>query len=368
MIAAALLLLSLAAAAGSPAELEAARTRKVSEEAAARRLRGEERTARDALGEADRALVAAEAEAARLEAERAAAEPALARTRAAQATAERKLTDELAGLRPRLQARARMGRLGELRVLAAAPSLPALVKRRYLFEKILDGDLTLLRVSHRALAAAEASRQKSEAEASRLGVLSAEVAARRAEGGRLRAERQRLLAAVSQERARHEQAAAQAAAQEARLGQFIGALPARASVSVRGFRAQRGRLPSPVDGTLELGYGNVVEPSFNTVTLHKGVDLRAPRGAPVRAVAAGRVAWAGWFKGYGNLVIVDHGEGYHTLVAHLASMSTATGEEVVPGALLGTVGDTESAKGPFLYFEIRERGRPVDPRAWISLE
>ncbi len=122
-----------------------------------------------------------------------------------------------------------------------------------------------------------------------------------------------------------------------------------------------------MDGTLELGYGKVVEPTFQTVTLHKGIDLRAPRGAPVRAVAAGRVAWAGWFKGYGNLVILDHGDGYHSLVAHLASMSTATGEQVAQGALLGTVGDTESTKGSFLYFEIRERGRPVDPRGWISL-
>ncbi|BDG09002.1 murein hydrolase activator EnvC family protein [Anaeromyxobacter paludicola] len=364
---AALLALALAAGQGGPSDLDAARARKAAEEAAARRLRGEERSARASLAAADAALERAEAEAARLEAARAAAEPALARARAEQAGAERALSAQVEGLRPRLAARARMGRMGELRVLAAAPSLAELVKRRYLFERILAGDLALLRASHDAVAAAEASRRRSEAESSRLGALSAEVAARRAEAERLRAERQTLLASLSQERARHEQAAREAAEQEARLARFIGALPARAGAGARGFRALRGRLPPPVDGTLALGYGKVVEPTFNTVTLHKGVDLRAPAGAPVRAVAAGRVAWAGWFKGYGNLVIVDHGEGYHTLVAHLASMSTATGEEVAQGALLGTVGDTESNQGPFLYFEVRERGRPVDPRAWISL-
>jgi septal ring factor EnvC (AmiA/AmiB activator) len=83
-------------------------------------------------------------------------------------------------------------------------------------------------------------------------------------------------------------------------------------------------------------------------------------------VAPGRVVYAGWFRGYGNLVIVDHGEGYHTLAAHLASMSTAMGEEVGAGALLGTVGDTGSMRGPSLYFEVRERGRPVDPLAWLA--
>jgi septal ring factor EnvC (AmiA/AmiB activator) len=110
----------------------------------------------------------------------------------------------------------------------------------------------------------------------------------------------------------------------------------------------------------------VVNPKFNTVTVQNGVDIAAPAGAPVRAVAPGRVVHAGWFRGYGNLVIVDHGAGYHTLVAHLGSMRTAMGEEVEAGDVLGSVGDSGSLKGPYLYFEVRERGRPVDPRPWLA--
>jgi septal ring factor EnvC (AmiA/AmiB activator) len=110
----------------------------------------------------------------------------------------------------------------------------------------------------------------------------------------------------------------------------------------------------------------VVNPKFNTVTVQHGLDVEAPAGAPVVAVAAGRVVHAGWFKGYGNLLIVDHGEGYHTLVAHLATMQTAMGEDVAAGDVLGTVGDSGSLKGPYLYFELREKGRPVDPRPWLS--
>ena len=117
---------------------------------------------------------------------------------------------------------------------------------------------------------------------------------------------------------------------------------------------------------MEVPFGKVVNPRFKTVTVQNGVELKAPAGAEVRAVAPGRVVHAGWFKGYGNLVIVDQGDGYHTLVAHLASMTTAMGEEVEAGTLLGTVGDTGSLRGPSLYFEVRERGRPVDPRAWMA--
>jgi len=115
-----------------------------------------------------------------------------------------------------------------------------------------------------------------------------------------------------------------------------------------------------------VAFGKVVDPRFNTVTVQNGLDLSAPAGAPVHAVAPGRVVHAGWFKGYGNLVIVDHGDGFHTLVAHLASMRTAQGEDVEAGTVLGTVGDSGSLKGPYLYFELRKGGKPVDPAPWLE--
>ena len=158
------------------------------------------------------------------------------------------------------------------------------------------------------------------------------------------------------------------ATQERRLAEFIAALPPprKGDTGLRGFGALRGRLPRPAAGAIEVPFGKVVNPRFKTVTVHNGVELGAPASAEVRAVAPGRVVHAGWFKGYGNLVIVDHGEGFHTLVGHLASMTTAMGEEVAVGTLLGTVGDTGSLRGPSLYLEIREQGRPVDPRAWLA--
>jgi septal ring factor EnvC (AmiA/AmiB activator) len=128
----------------------------------------------------------------------------------------------------------------------------------------------------------------------------------------------------------------------------------------------KGKLRPPAPGPVTVGFGRVVNPRFNTVTVQNGLDIGAPAGAPVRAIAPGRVVHAGWFKGYGNIIIIDQGDGYHTLVAHLASMRTATGESVDPGDVIGTVGDSGSLKGPYLYFEIREKGRPVDPKGWLG--
>jgi len=120
-----------------------------------------------------------------------------------------------------------------------------------------------------------------------------------------------------------------------------------------------------VEGTLEVGFGKVVNPKFNTVTVQKGWDIRAEEGSGVRAIAQGQVVYAGWLRGYGNVLIIDHGGGFHSLVAHLASLSRAVGEAVKAEEVVGTVGDSGSLKGAYLYFEIRQDGEAIDPAVWI---
>jgi septal ring factor EnvC (AmiA/AmiB activator) len=362
-------LLAALLAAGSPrAQLDALEARRRAEENAARLLAEQERSILDGLAEAEQALADARAEWHRAEEERAAAARSLAAARDAEAQAQARMTARLSELRPRLEARARMGRAGELRLLLEATSLGDLVKRRYLLGVILSRDLALLGEAQRALAERERARAEQERESGRLHGLAAEAEDRRAQAEARREERETLLTALRGARAFHERAAVEAAGQARKLADFVATLPPprTGSTGPGGFLARKGKLPHPVQGEITVGFGRVVNPKFNTVTIQNGLDFEAPAGAPVRAVAAGRVVHAGWFKGYGNLVIVDHGEGYHTLVAHLASMKTAMGEEVDPGDVLGTVGDSGSLKGPYLYFEVREKGRPVDPRPWLG--
>jgi murein hydrolase activator len=133
-----------------------------------------------------------------------------------------------------------------------------------------------------------------------------------------------------------------------------------------GFGALRGKLPLPAAGHVEVAFGKLVHPKFNTVTVQKGLDIRAPAGAPVKALAPATVAWTGWLGGYGNLVVLDHGGGYHTIYAHLAEMLRPVGARVFPGEVVATVGDTGSLKGAYLYFEVRRRGLAVDPMPWVG--
>ena len=134
----------------------------------------------------------------------------------------------------------------------------------------------------------------------------------------------------------------------------------------KGFGGLRGKLPFPVKGRILSTFGKNENPKFNTFTVQKGIEIEAPLGAAIRAVHDGRVLYSDWFKGYGKILIIDHGEGFYTLFGHASSLLKGVGEEVRTGEVVGLVGDTGSLKGSCLYFEIRQRGKPLDPLEWLS--
>ena len=145
----------------------------------------------------------------------------------------------------------------------------------------------------------------------------------------------------------------------------LGSSPERPPLEGLDFSKLRGTLELPVAAPIVGEFGRVVDTEFQTQTLRKGVEFLAPFGSPVRAVAAGRVGFAGWFRGYGRLVILDHGDRYFTVSGHLDSIEVEVGEDVGAGHPIGSVGETGSLSGPRLYFEIRRGGRSLDPRQWL---
>jgi septal ring factor EnvC (AmiA/AmiB activator) len=109
----------------------------------------------------------------------------------------------------------------------------------------------------------------------------------------------------------------------------------------------------------------VVDEEFFTETYRRGVVFGADYGDPVRAIAAGHVRYAGWFRGFGRLVILDHGDSYFSVSGHLSEMYVAVGDLAGAGDTIGAVGDTGSLVGSQLYFEIRLGGDPLDPGEWL---
>jgi septal ring factor EnvC (AmiA/AmiB activator) len=152
------------------------------------------------------------------------------------------------------------------------------------------------------------------------------------------------------------------------LNQTISAITPQAdSARVKtSFARQKGRLPYPVTGKIISKFGTKRKGDYNAFTFQSGIDIKAERGTPVKNVFSGEVMFAQWLKGYGNLMIINHGNNYYTLYAHVEELYKKKGEQVDTGEIIGTAGDTGSIKGPCLHFEVRHHGKPVDPLKWLK--
>ncbi|MEE2756501.1 MAG: peptidoglycan DD-metalloendopeptidase family protein [Myxococcota bacterium] len=128
---------------------------------------------------------------------------------------------------------------------------------------------------------------------------------------------------------------------------------------------QEGRLPHPAEGSITRRFGPYEHAESGAKLVSNGWTFSAPMDTPVFAVFHGKIVHAGWFSGFGNLVIVDHGGGYHTVYAHMQTIHRNKGDRVHRGDMLGKVGDSGSLTGPQLYFEIRLRQKPLDPSLWL---
>lgn len=222
-----------------------------------------------------------------------------------------------------------------------------------------------------------------EARQKELAILRAEAEDERAEADREAAKRLVLLARVKDERAYHDRMVGELSEAARRLEAFLRDLqekqrrvakappparprPAPDGVPGMGFGALRGRLLWPADGKVVAEYGAQIHPRFGTKTFRNGIDIGVAEGTNIVAVYGGHVLYTGWFRGYGNLIIVDHGGEYYTLYAHAAEIRVKEGDDVRQGQPIGTVGDTGSLQGPRLYFEVRHQGKPQDPAQWLQ--
>jgi septal ring factor EnvC (AmiA/AmiB activator) len=183
---------------------------------------------------------------------------------------------------------------------------------------------------------------------------------------RRKSSRDLVLAAIQDERSRYSRLLDELEDSAQRLGKLVEALDLQARTGKSAFPTLKGSLKRPVSGKTITGFGRNRNARFNTYTLSRGVTIRSAEGTPVRAVYNGKVIFADWFRGYGRIVILDHGGGYYTLYGHLSRIMVEMAQEVTTDDVVGHVGDSGSLEGPALYFEIRNGGKPVDPGPWFS--
>ena len=128
------------------------------------------------------------------------------------------------------------------------------------------------------------------------------------------------------------------------------------------FYEKKGKLPWPIVGKVITRFGLEKHPQFNTVVMNNGIEIAPQKDESViRAIHSGKVVYADYFQGYGNLLIIDHGMNYYSLYGHCADFLVTRGDFVRVDQPIAGVGDTGSLNGVCLYLEIRHQTKPLDP-------
>jgi septal ring factor EnvC (AmiA/AmiB activator) len=351
-------------------EVQALRDELRAKQAALADLSVRERSLVDGLGELDESL-------AKLDDAAHAAEERLRQLTTEIGTIERTTGHdeaELAALRARLRARLKQlavdGEGGAARALLGAEGFTELALRRRFLAQLAQNDTKLtsdVRRVEASVAVERAALRDRIAEGERTRALLEEQKALLAA---TRDERERTLERVRGERDVLQRAAKDLVGRHRELQALMNKIVEDERTSTSPPPARSGILHDgllwPVaEGVVIRNFGSTIDRDTRAEIVCNGVELRSGPETPVYAVAAGHVVHTGWLRGFGRVVIVDHGEGHHTLYAHLARSSVAVGDEVTRGQQIAAVGDTESDNGPKLYFELREHGRPRDPAPFL---
>ncbi|VVS93199.1 duplicated hybrid motif [Desulfoluna spongiiphila] len=271
-------------------------------------------------------------------------------------------------LMARLAAYHKLNQIGEMNTFAASGSFHDMVVKKKALARIMGSDAVLLTRYTVLLREREAAESRLAAERSALaaaatahGKVLADVEARyRKRAAMLKEVREKevlSLAAIAEMK----QAERVLEAKVRELARTRKALAAK-----NRFVRYKGLLKYPVTGKIIKTFGRHKDPRMNVTTFENGISIRTQRGEPVRAVTSGEVLFADWLQGYGNLIIVNHGESWYTLYAHTDEMFKKKGDRVDTREVIATVGDSSLSGYPDLHFEIRHHGKPLNPGPWFK--
>ncbi|MBW1841599.1 MAG: peptidoglycan DD-metalloendopeptidase family protein [Deltaproteobacteria bacterium] len=286
-----------------------------------------------------------------------------------------KLNENYAAIR--LVALYKLNWLGTLNLLASADSIQDIILRKNALERVLAHDENVRKnlVENKArleTLLAQQKVQKTEKHAletalnAQIKIMAGEKSKRSTLLVDIRSKRSLELAAIES----YKQAAItldqKIKSLNVKLDQTSPAAKNTAGAPQKPFSTLKGLLNMPVSGKIVSFFGPYKNPKFNATNFRSGIDIKADRGEPIHAVSTGKTIYSSWFKGYGNMIIIDHGDSYYTVYAHVEELFKNKGDTVDSGEVIATVGDSGSMHGPRLYFEIRHHGQPINPLKWIK--
>jgi septal ring factor EnvC (AmiA/AmiB activator) len=290
----------------------------------------------------------------------------------------------------RLAAYYRMGSVGLMNVIFSSESLPQLLDFKEYFGRMVQHDHAIIQEYLGQLKESNRAREEHAREKLRLLKLAGEVRENENQLTRIREEKNYLLKQVNTEQHLYEQAVLEieeAAADLAATRQRIRAaadpqpvapqhsrnvgtkkdtLQQEQSAVQEGFPAQKGLLAPPVPGAVITSFRQKVKGKFDVSSIADGIDIRVENGVEIKSVYDGKIIHSGYLRGYGNLIIIDHGQQYFSLISRAAEFYKKEGTKVATGEIIGVTGEGDPLYGEGLHFEIRRGSNPEDPLLWLK--
>ena len=271
-------------------------------------------------------------------------------------------------LEKRLRSFYLMGKTGILNVTFSTRTLPDLMLFNDSFKTLLDYDKMIFDEFRESIEQLTLARDAHEKESILLNEFISNAVEQQQELDSLLDEKRELLEKVKSQKILHEQAIKELKKAEAELRNTLIKLQQKRNYTIKGFVLNKGKMPPPVQGKILIRFGESKEGADLDTGRSQGITFDAPNGAPIKAIFAGKVIFAGYRKGFGNMVIIDHGLGYYSITSRMENIRTKEGHVVADGDIVGTAGDIATLFEKGVYFEIREDTKPLDPLEWISLE
>jgi septal ring factor EnvC (AmiA/AmiB activator) len=260
----------------------------------------------------------------------------------------------------RMTALYKMGRIPpEIFLLTSQPYVDLLRIDKYL-RVIIDFDARLVDTYRYQMALKERYQEELTQDQFQWQQNISDVEKKKEEIKKVRERKRALLKSIQDQRVVYQKVIGELEERAKELQTLIGKLEQEKSLFAYGkpkYETLKGKLNPPVQGKVI---------SFFKERGQNGIEIKAPIGTEIKAVLSGKILYADWFKGFGNVVIIDHGDHTFTVSAYCSQLLKKVGDIISQGDTIALVGSAGSLKGPCLYFEIRHRGRPQDPLNWIS--
>lgn len=270
-------------------------------------------------------------------------------------------------LEKRLRSYYLMGKTGVLNVAFSSRTLPDLMLLNDSFMTLINYDKKLFESYRESIEQLTQARDAHEKEGILLNEFIANAVVQQQELDSLLAEKKELLRKVKTQKILQEQALTELKKAEEELRTTLARLKQKRDSTLKGFVLNKGKMPPPVKGKIIRRFGEAKKGEEIDSGPSQGIAIDAVDGSAIKAIFTGRVIFAGYKKGFGNMVIIDHGLSYYSITSRMEKINVIEGQAVEGGDIIGIAGDIATLFQKGVYFEIRNETEPLDPLDWITM-